>query len=139
MEESVNKAFALLEARALVPGDHASLITDHFSLSRSQTTRLIECLGDIKVHEYLLHHSTLALSQLLAIETLPVLIEGHGRSEFTSTRALEKLVGWLTQAKLAWLTPQQEDTEGLANARECLKALRASESDVFPVVAPRQF
>ena len=137
-EVSVKNAFALLERHSLVPGHHASLVTDHFSLSKTQTAQLVARLGGIKLHEYLLHHSTLALSQLLAIQTLPVLIEGHGRSEIKSTRALEKLVGWLTQAKLVWLTPVLSESEGLTNARECLATLRASESDVFPVVAPEQ-
>lgn len=135
---SVESAFALLETHALIPGNHAGLVTDHFSLSKGQTAQLVARLGGIKLHEYLLHHSTLALSQLLAIETLPVLIEGHGRSEMNSARALERLVGWLTQAKLVWLTPVHSGTEGLASARECLTTLRTLESDVFPVVASGQ-
>lgn len=137
MRNEYRKAVSTMDGLEMNGGVHRELQTLHLQIPTANLTRLREALRsrsaaenvELNLQDFLLAEALAELSELLPVDEVPLLIEGHGRE---GTLDLARQVAWLTRARLFNLDPRMfKGTHGLIQAHRVLQADASLQPDVF--------
>ena len=135
------KAVATTAALAPDCGFHNALQTLHIRVSADELAALRAFLQqqssnqqiDFRLQDLLLATILSELGELLPVDEIPLLVEGHGRD---GSLDLSRQVAWLTRARLLNISARQfTGDDALRNAHQALQPDAGSQPDVFACLA----